>query len=815
LKVLKFGGTSVANAKNVKKVVEILKSESNTHNLAVVVSAFGGITDKLLEAGTLANSNDKAYLKAFEAVYERHLNIANELVKGHQKDTLVQAVETKLNELKNYLDGVFLLGEFSNRSEAIVLGFGEQLSSYIIYETLKEKVPETVLKDSRELIITNNSFTNARVHRKLTHERLSDFFNSVKAKITILPGFISKSKTGDYTTLGRGGSDYTAAIIASAVKASVLEIWTDVSGMYTANPKLVRQAYPIDQISYEEAMELSHFGAKVLYPPTVQPALQNQIPIHIKNTFEPNAKGTLISQSHSSQNGLITGISHVDGIALLTLEGGGMVGVTGFASRLFSALSKAEINVVVITQASSEHSISVGIYSDEAELAKTVVDQEFSIEISLKRIKPLQVENDLAIVAVVGSAMKNHQGVSGKMFSALGQNNVNVRAIAQGSSELNISAVISKNDIKKALTTLHSRFFEKQIKTLHLFIVGIGNVGGILIEQIKQQQEYLKEHLRLNLKINGVSNSKQMVFDAEGLDLDHWKTRLAKGEPRTNDTFFQKVKALNLSNSIYLDITANEAVSKTYTSYLKESISVVACNKIASSSDYQSYRELKILSKAYGASFLFETNVGAGLPVINTLNNLVDSGDEIHSIQAVLSGSLNFIFNGFNDSNSFYDVVKQAQKEGYTEPDPRIDLSGADVARKILILARESGYKLNFEDIENQSFLPKSCMEANSVEGFYETLKTHAEHFEALYTSAQEKGQRLKYVAEFNKGKAKVGLKEVSPDHPFYNLEGKDNIVLFYTSRYPEQPMIIKGAGAGASVTASGLLADVISIGKK
>jgi len=815
LKVLKFGGTSVANSQNIRKVVEILKSESKDHDLAVVVSAFSGITNKLLEVGKLADNHDKAYINLYEEIYHIHVKTATELATDQRKEIILKEFENQLEALRKLLDGVYLLGEFSKRTEAKILSFGELLSSFIIFETLKEEVEEVLFKDSREIVVTNDNFTRVRINHKKTEQNIHEFLDTSEAKISLLPGFISRSETGEQTTLGRGGSDYTAAILASAVNASVLEIWTDVSGMYTANPKLVNQAYPIDHISYEEAMELSHFGAKVLYPPSVQPALQNNIPIHIKNTFQPTAKGTRISQGNFSKNGLITGISHVEGIALLTLEGPGMVGVTGFALRLFSALSKAEINVVIITQASSEHSISVGVYSNEAELAKTVVDQEFSNEITLNQLKPLQIETDLAIVAVVGSAMKNHQGVSGKMFSALGQNNVNVRAIAQGSSELNISAVISKGDIRKALTTLHSRFFEKQIKTLNLFIVGIGNVGGILIEQIKQQQEYLKEHLLLNLNVMGLSNSRQMVFDDEGLDLDHWESALAKGESRTNDTFFQKVKDLNLSNSIYLDVTANEAVSKTYATYLKESISVVACNKIACSSSYENYKELKTLAKEYGASFLFETNVGAGLPVINTLNNLVNSGDKIRSIQAVLSGSLNFIFNNFNNSNGFYDVVKQAQAEGYTEPDPRIDLSGADVARKILILARESGYKLNFEDITNESFLPKSCLEARTVEDFYDTLKTNAGHFKKLYSTAQQNGRRLKYVAEFNDGKAKVGLKEVDSDHPFYNLEGKDNIVLFYTSRYPEQPLIIKGAGAGASVTASGLLADVISIGKK
>lgn len=814
MKVLKFGGTSVANAENISKVIKILENESKAHNIAVVVSALGGTTDLLIEAGNLATNKDENYTAVFKQIADRHILAVEELIKDQKKQSVIKQTNTILEELKQILHGLFLINEFSNKTIDKIVSFGEFLSSYIISEALQQTLKRSTLKDTRELILTDSTFTHALVKPKETATNISAFFKKNNDKVVILPGFVSRNKNGDTTTLGRGGSDYTAALIASAVKAEVLEIWTDVSGMYTANPKLVKQAFPIKEISYEEAMELSHFGAKVLYPPTVQPALQKNIPIHIKNTFSPNDEGTLITKKNKDKSHPVKGISHIENIALLTLEGNGMVGIPGFSKRLFSALSRSNINVVLITQASSEHSICVGVYSTDAKRAKYVVDEEFVYEISKKKIKPLMAEESLAIVAVVGDNMKNHQGISGRMFRALGKNNVNVRAIAQGASERNISAVISNKDIKKALTALHNRFFEKQIKTLNLFIVGVGNVGAILLNQISKQQSYLNENLLLNVKVVGISNSKKMIFDEEGIDLNSWNEQLKKGKKRSHTSFFDTVKKFNLSNSIFVDVTANEEVAKTYKDYLKESISVIACNKIACSSKYSDYQELKKLSRKYNASFLFETNVGAGLPIINTLNNLINSGDKITSIQAVLSGSLNFIFNNFDENSSFHDIVKQAQEEGYTEPDPKIDLSGVDVARKILILAREAGYKLDLKDIKNQSFLPKESLKANTVDEFYNTLKTEALHFNELYKSAKTNNCQLKYVAEFNNGRASVSLKEISKEHPFYNLEGKDNIVLFFTERYTEQPLIIKGAGAGAEVTASGLFGDIITLGR-
>lgn len=813
MRVLKFGGTSVANADNIKLAIAIITNKAEKEPLAVVVSALSKVTDLLQLAASKAAQNDESFRDIVLEIEKKHLDTLKQLIPVSEQSALLSHIKRIINHLETLLDGCFLLGELSPRTADTILSFGELLSSFIIAEALKQNLKNSSYKDSRELIKTNATFGKASVNFEVSNRLIQDYFATNDSKVVLLPGFIGATEDGITTTLGRGGSDYSAAILASALAVDELEIWTDVNGMYTANPKLVKQAQPIATISYQEAMELSHFGAKVLYPPTIQPVLRKNIPILIKNTFEPEAEGTFISNTIAANGSPVKGISHIDNITLITLEGSGMIGVAGSSKRLFEVLSNENINVIFITQASSEHSICIGILNSDAENAEIAINKAFEIEITQNKVEPCIVEKNLCIIALVGENMKNHQGLSGRMFSTLGKNNVNIRAIAQGASERNISVVINERDVKKALNTLHENFFEENTKQLNLFVMGVGNVGEKFMEQIHQQKKFLKENLKINLRVIAVSNSRNMYFDEEGMSLKEWASLLATGEPANAEAFIAKVKELNLRNSIFVDITANESVSKLYEQFLRQNVAVVTCNKIACSSAYANYQNLKNLSRKYNAPFLFETNVGAGLPIIDTVKNLIASGDKVHKIQAVLSGSLNFIFNNFGPNYSFHDVVKEAGVQGFTEPDPKIDLSGVDVARKILILIRESGYQMEIEDIENLSFLPDECMKTNNNDDFFKSLLTNASHFEQLLKEANEKESRLKFVAQFENGKANVGLQFIAKDHPFYNLEGKDNIVLFYTDRYVDQPLLIKGAGAGAAVTASGIFADVIRIG--
>ncbi len=811
MKVLKFGGSSVASPENIIKIKNIISAYDD--DISIVVSAFGGVTDDLITAGTLAENQDSSYKKILHKIEIRHLETIKSLIPIGGQSKVLSTVKGELNALETLLDGAFSIGEITPKLSDKIVSYGELLSSFIISEYFVISNLDCVYKDSRELIITTITNDRTTVNLEKTNANCFSYFKNSSNQIVVCPGFISRSADGEATTLGRGGSDYTAALYAAAIDAKILEIWTDVSGMYTANPKLVKQAMPIAHISYEEAMELSHFGAKVLYPPTIQPVLSKGISIVIKNTFSPEDAGTLITKSTNKKGKTVRGISHIGNISLLSLEGPGMVGIPGVSKQFFEVLSQANISVVLITQASSEHSICVGISADDVAKAVTVVNEAFTFQIDRGRIKKVVPENNLAIVALVGDNMKNHQGLSGKMFSTLGKNNVNIRVIAQGASERNISCVIDEKDVKKALNALHEEFFEENVKQLNLFVMGVGNVGSKFLNQIRQQKNYLKENLKLNLRVIGISNSRTMIFDEGGITLKTWEVALANGTKADKSEFFEKVNQLNFRNSIFVDNTASDAVASTYNNYLGNSISVVTCNKIACSSQYENYSELKELARTYNAPFLFETNVGAGLPIIDTLKHLIASGDKILKIQAVLSGSLNFVFNNFNDKTTFHDVVKQAQEEGYTEPDPKIDLSGVDVMRKILILARESGNQLEISDIKNESFLPQESLDTDNNEDFFASIKKYETSFQDMYAKAANKDAKLKYVAQFENGQASVGLQEIPKGHDFYNLEGSDNIVLFYTERYPDQPMIIKGAGAGADVTASGIFADIIRIG--
>ncbi|WP_046758002.1 bifunctional aspartate kinase/homoserine dehydrogenase I [Kordia jejudonensis] len=814
MNILKFGGTSVANAQNISQVIDIVSKASADKKIAVVVSAFGNTTNMLLKTAELAAVKDEHYKSLLLEIENRHMQVVKDLIPVTDQSAIISHTKRLLNYVETLYEGCFLLRELTPKTLATIASFGELLSSYIISEVMKFRKLDSIYKDSRELIITSESYENAQVDMKITAKNCADFFEKNTHQVVILPGFIAATENGETTTLGRGGSDYTAAIIAASVQASELQIWTDVSGMYTSNPRIVKQATPIPHISYQEAMELSHFGAKVIYPPTIQPVLEKEIPILVKNTFKPEEEGTRITKHTNGKQQPVKGISYIENISLLTLQGSGMIGIPGFSKRLFETLLAQKINIILITQASSEHSICIGINDKEASKAKMAIDKTFAYEISSGKVNPILVEQQLAILALVGENMKNHQGLSGKMFSTLGKNNVNIRAIAQGASEKNISAVINSEDAKKALNVLHEEFFEEKIKQLNLFVIGVGNVGERFLAQLHKQNEFLLDQLKLNIRVVGISNSRKMVFDADGINLDSWKNTLSKGNNASLEDFHETVKSLNLRNSICIDITASETVSNTYKHYLRNNIAVITCNKIACASQYENYQNLKRISRKYNAPFLFETNVGAGLPIIDTLKNLIASGDRVHKIQAVLSGSLNFVFNNFSTENTFREIVIKAQEEGYTEPDPKIDLSGVDVARKILILARESGYIMELEDIQNNSFLPEESLATENNDDFYDSLKTYEAHFQEILKEANDKDCRLKYVATFEDGKAKVGLQHIPSDHPFYNLEGSDNIVLFYTDRYVAQPLLVKGAGAGAEVTASGIFADVIRIGK-
>jgi len=809
MKVLKFGGSSVGNAETIEKVIEIIRTASAEERCAVVLSAMQGTTDDLIAAGRAAERGDDGYIGILSHIGENHLNAIRTLFNDGQTLAVTDFVESTIKELEDLCEGVRLVRELSPKTLDRILSFGEIVSTKIVSARLIELGIDNHWHDSRLLIRTDSNHGFAGVDFAATNERIAALFADSPAQLYILPGFIASDNAGYTTTLGRGGSDYTAAIIAAAVDANVLEIWTDVSGMMSADPRFVKNVRQISHITYREAMELSHFGAKVIYPPTIQPVMAKGIPVLIKNTFAPHDAGTLIEAESTSAKDMIRGITSIDNISVLNLEGGGMVGIPGFSKRLFDALSRAEINVILITQSSSEHSICVAIEERHAELAKNRVDREFEYEINVGKIEPLKVESGFSILALVGDNMKEHTGVSGKMFTTLGQNGINIHAIAQGSSERNISAIISSRDVRKAVNTLHEEFFSDGSKQINLYIAGVGLVGGKLIGQLQRQHDHVLDDMRLNMRVVGLANSKRALYDDDGVDLTDYMDQISTASEMNIDAFTDAIIENNLRNSIFVDVTANPAVVETYPKLLEKSVSIIACNKVAASSEYEKYLHLKDLAREYGTNFFFETNVGAGLPVIHTLGDLLRSGDRVNRIEAVLSGTLNFVFNHYDGSRPFAEVVRQAQDEGYTEPDPRLDLSGTDVARKILILAREAGYALEMDDVGNTGFLPESCL-AGSVDDFYAEMAKHEGHFRGLLDAAASDGLTLKYIATFDNGKAAVGLQSIGPEHNFANLSGKDNAVLFYTDRYAEQPLVIKGAGAGADVTAAGVFADVI-----
>lgn len=814
MKVLKFGGSSVAKPERIRGIAKILKEYyTQGEKFTVVFSAFGGVTDSLIEMSQLAAAGDDLYVEKFEAFQNRHVDAAKELLDKDGLKEVLQELESNQNVLKNLLYGVFLVREASTRTMDYVLSFGERSSAFIISHVLKQNGLNAKYLDARKVIKTDKSFSSAKVDLNLTYKKIKEYYEQ-NPEIHIVTGFIASAKGGLTTTLGRGGSDYTASLLASGLNADVIEIWTDVDGVLTADPRKVKKAFTIPNMTYSEAMEMSHFGAKVIYPPTLQPALAKAIPLYIRNTFNPSFIGTLVSKESDPNGTDIKGISSIGHVALLTLQGSGLFGVPGIAGRLFSCLAQADINIILITQGSSEHSISFAVQPRVAEKAKKKVEKEFEYEMQLSIIDKVKMEDDLSVVAIIGENMRYRPGISGRLFQALGKNGINIVAIAQGSSELNISVVINRDDESKALNALHQAFFLSDTKELHLYMIGVGLIGSTLIQQIQKQAEYLKQTRSLEIKVVGLANSKKMLFNEGGINLAKWKDSLLSSEREmTAAGFINTMKNMNLENSIFIDNTASDQIANHYETILDSSISISTPNKIATSSAYLQYTRLKTIANKRGVQFMYETNVGAGLPVISTLNDLINSGDRILKIEGVLSGSLSFIFNSFDSSKQFSDIVLEAKKKGFTEPDPRIDLNGIDVRRKLLILAREAGLSLEANDVEINNILPTACQEAETVDDFFKALVTANSHFTDLVKKSEVKNQKLRMVAKLDDGKASIGLEAVNSEHPFYHLSGSDNMIVFTTERYKERPLVVRGPGAGAEVTAAGVFAEIITIG--
>jgi bifunctional aspartokinase / homoserine dehydrogenase 1 len=806
MKVLKFGGSSVGSPEIIREVNRLVSAQPKP--CVVVVSAFKGITDQIIATSILASLRDKNYEKGIDTILNRHLEVVDQLIPDTKKESVKRYLEVLIHDFRDLLYGVYLLADLTPKTQDHLLSFGERLSSFIISNIIEG----SRCVNMQNFIRTDSQFGNAQVDFDRTNALIFEELEGLK-DIVVAPGFIAANEKGDITTLGRGGSDYTAAIIAGAIDAEILEIWTDVDGFMTADPKKVIKAYPIAHLSYSEALELSHFGAKVIYTPTLYPAYQKNIPIKILNTFNPSAPGTLISKDPENlSDSLIKGVSSMDDITLITIEGSGLPGVTGISKRLFTALASRQVNIILITQASSEYSISFAIAPADSEKAEEAIREEFQVEMKYKKIIEMEVEKHLSIIAIVGEKMKNTPGISATLFTSLGRNGISVIATAQGSSELNISVVIKKEQLKKALNVIHEGFFLSHYKELHLFLVGLGTVGRDLLRQISQQQGILmKEH---NLKINliGIARTKKMLIKEEGINLKNYAEELDKqGESTDMGIMLHKIAELNLRNSVFIDCTGSDQIAGLYDQLFGMYVSVVTANKIACSSEYSNYLHLKQKARKTGVKFIYETNVGAGLPIINTINDLIKSGDHIYKMEAVLSGTLNFIFNTISKDVPLSKAVKMAKEKGFSEPDPRIDLSGLDVMRKLLILSREAGYGIEEKDVKMKRFLPDSCFEG-SQENFWSELKKLDKEFESRRIKLETQGKRWRFFARLENGNPSIELLEVDSSHPAYALADSNNIIMITTERYKDWPMIIRGYGAGAAVTAAGVFADIIRI---
>ena len=814
MKVLKFGGSSVANAECIQQVMAIVKNylEKN-ETFVVVVSAMGGLTDLLLSMSSFASAGDEEYKALIKTFLDRHRDAAHHLIPEEKLPKVLRHFQNIEEELENLLHGVFLIKELTPKTRDYILSFGERCSAYLISKALWYKGINARDLDTRKLIRTNSHFGNAKVDTRISYHQIQEFFSSTE-ELQIATGFIASTSKEETTTLGRGGSDYTASLLGSALDAEVIEIWTDVAGVMTADPGKVHKALPVKHMTYQEALEMSHFGAKVIYPATVIPAMEKKIPIHIKSTFDPDAIGTIVSDQSIAEEHLIKGISSIDNISLVLVQGSALVGAVAMHTyRLFRALASANINTILITQGSSEHSICFAVKPEDTDLTKSIIEEEFSLEIKAKYLDPVKVEKDLSVLAVIGENMKSRPGISARLFMALGKNGVNVAVTSQGPSERNISVAIKKKDEIKALNAVHEAFFLSDTYSINLFIVGVGLIGGTLLKQIREHATYLRKTQHVEINVVALANSKRMLFERQGIDLEDWKAQLNASEEKMDiRTFVSRMIGLNLRNSIFVDNTANPSLSDFYEQIIDNSISISTPNKVAPSGNFKSYKELKDLAYTRGVKFMYETNVGAGLPIITTITDLVNSGDRILKIEGVLSGSLSFIFNSFKEGLAFSEVVAQAKEAGYTEPDPREDLSGADVARKLTILARESGLALERENIELSPLLPSACMEAPTVEDFFNLLKAEDSRFEKLRKEAEDQGKVLRFIGTLDHEKAYISLNAVDTDSPFYHLSGSDNMVVFTTDRYKDRPLVIKGPGAGAEVTAAGVFAEIIRI---